>query len=253
MNAWFPLDFPGGHMSKVRSIRVLAVMGSALMATASVQAQTSMSLEQENQRLRQQIQAMQQAGCNAPSPDASLWNDAHLAARVTSIRLSQKCSDCHRTAVTIAIEIRNNGSTPLALNYEARSFSLTDNHGYMYQLLENDQLRGVKGIPVATGKRADTRQPLMPGQSSTVTFLAERSMKDGQTPGSHFDINVTFGAYQDQGQGRIQKLRTFPVAFTNVSGATAPSLPPSPASPLQGQGEAAINHLINGFFNGRKP
>ena len=110
--------------------------------------------------------------------------------------------------------LRNTGSEPMVLNYETNSLSVTDDNGYNYDIFnDGDQ---IKGIPTTKYSRVDTSAVIMPGASRTVTFIAARSMRPGQTPGARFDINATFGQYEDLGQGRIRKVRDFPVAFTNV-------------------------------------
>ena len=78
-------------------------------------------------------------------------------------------------------------------------------------------------------------------------------MRDGQTPGDSFDINTTFGAYQDEGQGRIRKLRTYPVAFTNVHRSTAGYTGDQSGQNLPTEvGEKVIDRLVDGLFKGRK-
>lgn len=239
-------------MKTSRSPHQFLLLPAALLVAAAAPAQSQSALEQENQRLRAQIQTMQQSGCTAPTPETTAWRDNQLAASVTAIRLGPKGPNYRNTIVaTVSIEVRNTGNEPLPLNYEKGSFSLTDSHGYTYKLQDYDEYDSVKGIPVANTNRADPRQPLMPGQASTVTFLAQRSMGGGQTPGGHFDINATFGAYRDEGQGRVRKVRTFPVAFTNIAGSTATVPLASPAAPLQEQGGKALNRLVDGLFNGR--
>ena len=66
-------------------------------------------------------------------------------------------------------------------------------------------------------------------------------MRPGQTPGTRFDINATFGQYEDLGQGRVRKVRDFPVAFTNVA---ASGRLTSSASP----GSNAVNQAANALL-----
>ena len=231
------------------SLLLALAIGTSLPASA----QSVSQLQQENAQLRAQIAALQAQGCAAPSTAESTWSDAQLSARVESIRVGTRSNDRNTTEISVALTLTNTGNTPLPLNYEYGSFSLTDNRGYRYELSLSSESTHVKGIPVATSSRADARQPLMPGRSSTVTFLTSRKMRDGQTPGDSFDINTTFGAYQDEGQGRIRKLRTYPVAFTNVHRSTAGYTGDQSGQNLPTEvGEKVIDRLVDGLFKGRK-
>ena len=107
----------------------------------------------------------------------------------------------------------------MVLNYETNSLSVTDSNGYNY-IMDYERVnpeKTIKGIPATKFARVDTSAVIMPGASRTVTFIADRKMNAGQTPGGRFDINATFGQYEDLGQGRIRKVRDYPVAFTNVT------------------------------------
>ena len=123
--------------------------------------------------------------------------------------------------VEVTIRIRNSGSQPIPLNYNQKSFSLVDDHGYEYKLYhENDTNHfadDIKGISMATTSAAGTDDVVAPGQTLTVTFLPVRYMRNGETVGSRFDVHATFGAYEDIGQGRIRRIRNYPVAFMGLS------------------------------------
>ncbi len=216
-------------------------------------AQSTAQLKSENADLRAQLAALQAQGCVAPpgpgtSPE---WRDAQLSARVASIRVGLQRNSRVTYDATVSITLTNTGNAPLALNYEQGTFSLTDNHGYQYELQTYSPAKFVKGIPIANGRTASTHQPLMPGQSSTVTFITDRQMSNGQTPGNRFDISATFGAYQDEGQGRIRKLQMFPVTFTDVArsssgfdgGQTGTSQPAE-------VGGKVIDRLLDGLLKG---
>jgi hypothetical protein len=58
---------------------------------------------------------------------------------------------------------------------------------------------------------------LQPGQSQNVTFIALRYMSNGETVGSHFDLNVTFGQYASAGEGHIHHVRNYPFAAINLT------------------------------------
>ena len=193
------------------SLATLVVLASSAPASA----QSLGQLQQENARLRAQIQALQAHDCSAPAESGSVWNHDGLDARIASIRVGPDTSP-GRYVVTVALQLQNTGTKPLVLNYAERSISITDSNGYQYEV-QYEKESGVKGIPVATSREASTNAVILPGSSRTVTFKGERYMKKGQTIGSGFDINATFVQLEDLGQGRIRTLRDFQVAFTSVS------------------------------------
>ena len=137
--------------------------------------------------------------------------------------------------VTTTIRIRNNGASPVALNYKLHSFNATDSRGYGYKLHgtsgSSTNVRGVTGMATSNSTRADTSGVLRPGQVQNVTFLGVRYMRDGETPGESFDINVTFSAFEDMGQGRIRRVNDFPVAFIGVR--------------PQGQAQGAVTNAVS--------
>ena len=195
----------------IKHIRV--IVGALLcLATLSAAAQTAEQLQQENARLRAQLAAQQTASAQIPN------GTARLDATIQSIRAGQPAGFTNSHAgLTITMILRNTGSVPLALNYQQKTFSATDNNGYQYSLYHEHLVTAysedIKGIPMASSSRASTNFVLQPGQSSPVTFIAVRYLDKGQTVGNRVDVTATFGAYQDMGQGRIKQLQTFPVSL----------------------------------------
>lgn len=194
------------------------LLSLALAACLPVSAQSTAQLKQENERLKAQLQALQAQGCTPAAPVGANWANGALDARLDAIRIGRLGSSSI-TEVTVTMTLRNSGTTPLILNYLATSLSVTDDHGYHYEMYAEkmNPTKTIKGIPTSVYNRGDTSSVLSPGASRTVTFIANRSMKNGQTPGDRFDINATFVQFEDLGQGRIRKVRDYPVAFTNVA------------------------------------
>jgi len=157
-----------------------------------------------------------------------------LSFEVASLRVGPAKGHTPRhTGVTATIRIRNNGTSPVALNYKRRSYNVTDSRGYGYALYREHYtgVAGVTGMAVSDEKRADTSGVLRPGQTQNVTFFAVRYMRDGETTGETFDINTTFSSFEDMGQGRIRRINDFPVAFIGVR--------------PQGQVQGVVNDAIN--------
>lgn len=204
----------------------ICLLYTALLAAAFpvAHAQDVKALQRENARLRGELEAAKAAPVGG---QAGEQRTGDLAFGVSSLRVGAATGYARgHVAVTVTLGIRNAGARPLRLNYNQRSFGLTDDHGYQYTLYHEHSSTyyadDVKGIPMATNSRASTDVVLAPGQTQKVTFIATRHMRDGQTPGNSFDLNATFGDYDDLGQGRIRKVRDYPVAFIGLapSGAT---------------------------------
>lgn len=197
------------------------VMLLALASSLPAYGQSVSQLQQDNARLRAQLESLQAQGCGIDTPADGGHLGNPLVGTIDAVRVGPATGYATgHVAVTVVMTLRNTGNTPLALNYQKGSFSVTDDRGYQYELRhEHSSTRysqDVKGIPMATSNRADTTSVIHPGGRRSVTFIGTRYMKDGQTPGHRFDINATFVALEDFGQGSVRKVRDFPVAFTNV-------------------------------------
>lgn len=189
-----------------------SILFVALTMAIPANAQSVTDLRQENARLKAQIKALQSQQCDPESTNGpGSWNGDGVSARIDSIRPGLNNHNDARISVTITL--RNTTSMPMALNYQSQSFSLVDEFGYQYST--HSYGGSVKGIPTANSE-ADPTAIIGPGASRTVTFIAARSMNRGQTTGRRFDMNATFIQVEDLGQGRVRKVRDYPVAFTDV-------------------------------------
>jgi hypothetical protein len=195
-----------------------AAAAAALLAGQAVpaHAQSADALRRENAQLRAQLDALNQR-CGVPAPDdtGALERFGDIEARLDSIRAGQRTRGS--VEITVTMTLRNVSSQPMVLNYEYDTFNATDSHGYTYRFFGGQDKDTIKGIPIATTNRVDPTFTLLPGRSSTVTFLVQRAMNEAQTPGSRFDISASFGQYENLGQGRLRRLQTFPVSFKDRS------------------------------------
>lgn len=215
-------------MPKSSIHRIGACVLAMALCAPTAHAQDAATLKRENARLNAELAQLRNQ-CGAQSGgDVGNQNGLGSEQRVGDLGMSVVAlragtatgyTDSH-VAVTTTVRIRNNGQVPVSLNYNQRTFGLVDDRGYEYKLDKEDSTvyfgNSVKGIGMATSSKASTRDVLLPGQSQNVTFIAIRYMRDGQTVGSTFDLNATFGQYQDVGEGRIRSLRSYPVAFIGV-------------------------------------
>lgn len=223
---------------KISSIFAAIALSIALPAAA----QNATQFQQENARLRAELQALQ-SRCETPAAANASWRNQSLEARIDSIRVGFQRTN---VLVTVTMTLRNAGSDPMILNYETSSLSVTDDNGYPYTMYaeRTDAEKTIKGIPATRFSKVDTSAVIMPGAARTVTFITNRYMRNGQTPGSRFDINATFGQYQDLGQGRVRKVRDFPVAFTNVAASGRGSASTATGNAASGLVDQAADHLL---------
>lgn len=194
-----------------------------LPLTAAAQTQSSNQLARENDRLRQELaQLKQQCPASGGGDESGAEQRAgDLSVAVSSVRVGPYQPVSNATGVTLTLQIRNIGPAPIALNYKQGSFGLVDNHGYNYELKSEEYFRfyteSIKGIPMAGQNKATTTNVLMPGATQRVMFIAHRYFPDGQSAGSTFDLSATFASFADRGQGNVEHLRDFPVAFVGLN------------------------------------
>lgn len=187
----------------------LSLLGAAL---PDAYAQSADQLRRENAQLKAELAALQArcVGAGGLAPPVSHIGD--LEARLESIRVGRNGK---RVEATVTMTVRNTGATSMILNYEGESFAATDSNGYRYEFPVGAEKDSVKGIPISRYNKVDASFVLGSGRSATVTFQIQRVMATGQTVGDRFDINASFGQYEDLGQGRLRRVQTFPVAFQN--------------------------------------
>jgi len=198
---------------------------AALSITAPSHAQSRDALTRENEQLRREIADLRSrcGRLDAPGPGGSSaeLRIGELAARVSSIRLGPANLSGVRQGATVTVQLRNVGAAPVALNYKQGSYALADNRGYRYEFFGFER-ENVKGIPMTKPREASTSNVLAPGETQTVMFLTQRQFEPGQTPGTAFDVSMTFAAYADMGQGRVKLLREYPMTFVGVPASTGP-------------------------------
>lgn len=180
--------------------------------TAPANAQNLSQLKQENARLKAQIEILQAQDCGTSPRAGHDWKQGDLSATIDTIRVGGR-QDRREAHITTTLTLRNTGRVPMSLNYKSRSFKLVDDLGYAYAL---PMSKSVAGIPIAYEHQADATAIIGPGESRTVTFSAQRTMARGETPGRTFDLNASFIQIEDQGQGKIRKVRDYSAGFTNV-------------------------------------
>ncbi len=177
-------------------------------------AQNTQHMQQENARLRAQIEALK-AQCNGTSSRATNgWKQGNLSATVDAIRVGQRSNhpsqpDGH---VTVALTLRNTGTLPIALNYQSGSFRLVDEAGGVYLAT----LKKVAGLSTATGHEADPSAVIDAGEIRSVMFNAFRVPSSTDTLPKRFDMNATFVQIEETAQGQVRKVRDYSIGFTDL-------------------------------------
>ena len=204
--------------------RFTAGLFGALVLVGAARADEKADLRREVARLQAELVSARAACTPTTSTNVSMQRIDGLAFSIASLRVGPASNWAKgHIAVTLTIDIRNERRDALALNYNLGTFSLVDDKGYRYQINASNSIgtpntseKFVSGIAVAGKTKASTHSQLSPGGMQRVTITAIRYMRDGESPGSRFDTNITFGQYQDEGEGRIKHVRDFNVGFVNV-------------------------------------
>jgi len=137
-----------------------------------------------------------------------------LSFQVTSLRVSEDRKFSFTSWATISMTIRNNGKTPIALNYVWEKSRLVNVHGYVWH--DNND-RAVIGLPVELDRSASVKSVIEPGSELNATIpLYYENLNPGQTAGDSFNLKAEFSSYQDAGEGRLKKLGTYHVSFIGL-------------------------------------
>lgn len=172
------------------------------------------SLATENARLKAELAQLKKV-CDSGQPGNPGQGQkgevrvGDLGFTVVSLRTSR----INYVYVYSTVRVVNYGKQSIALNYISQSYSIVDNLGYKYEI---DGAKAVKGISKANAHTASVNDIVLPGDAISISFEAKRMPKDGQTVGQKFDIGLTLASFEDLGEGRIRKIRTYPVAFVGV-------------------------------------
>ncbi len=137
-----------------------------------------------------------------------------LGFRIVSLRASDRTRNKGDSDASIALRIRNYSDKPIALNYLAQTAHLADDHGYVWPgpAGHSDAI----GIPTADNRGASVDTVIDSGSELGITFDLARQMEQGQTAGQSFDFQASFASYEDQGQGRLKRLRQYPISIVGI-------------------------------------
>lgn len=165
-----------------------------------------------------------------------------LSFRITSLRVSQRNNLGNSTAAA-AVSIRNRGTNPVSLTYLDDSAAMTDDHGYSWKDAV-DVNRNTSGIALTAYNGASLETVVDPGSAIGITLPMTFAMNDGQSPGASFDMQATFISYEDLGQGRLRRLRAYPVSFVGLQPNKAPGVPVSGAEPVGDAMKKALGSIF---------
>lgn len=191
-----------------------------------------------------QLRNQCRSGAGAANNESGLGAEQRIGDLAFSLVSLRPGINSGKHSVTSTVKIRNLGSVAVALNYNAESFELVDDLGNEFTLVAG-QDAAVSGISTAFSSDAHTADILLPGNRMSVTFAAARFASREQSIGNRFDLNTTFGAYEDRGQGRVERIRNYAVAFIGVprsSGAQAVG------ETVRQSGKSVVEGLLKGLL-----
>lgn len=185
------------------------LFASILLLAASVaQAQTEAAATAN-------VQASPQAAAEAPVVEQRI---GELGFRVMSLRVSERDRGrVYNSWATLALRIHNYGSKPIALNYNDRSGSFVNARGYTWAKKMD---HSVRGVGIADGGSANVDYVIDAGGDMGVTIALGNDLRDGQTAGDEFDFQAVFSSYEDLGEGRVRRIRSYPVSMIGLKKST---------------------------------
>ena len=140
---------------------------------------------------------------------------------------------------TISFQISNEGQDAKAVNYTADSGNFVNDLGYSWSG-KSYHCSKVHGLPVADNREASSDINLEPGSSINASVSFGLEMKRGQTIGNAYDLQFGVTTYKDLGEGKVGKVRSYPVQFVNLQRTGA-------AAALQDAGQG-LKKALGGLF-----
>lgn len=150
--------------------------------------------------------------------------DGDLTFRVTSLRVPSSQIPVYLVSAPAKIFMRvfNHGSAPVSLAYVLRKTNFVNEYNYVWTDLGNAGLRSIientlTGLPAEYNNTSAPYSIVDPGQSIDFALpLSGGPHSSGQTAGTTFDFAAEFDSYEDLGEGRARKARTYPIAFVGL-------------------------------------
>ncbi len=167
-----------------------------------------------------------------------------LSFKVKSLRVLEPRDDSgNQSWATISVSITNHGKTPIALDYVGGKTSFVNERGYVWKE-SKDSGRAIIGVPVAEYNEASVKTVLDPESELTVMIpLKFDSLNHPErTAGNSFDFAAEFVSYENMGEGRLKKLRTYPILFAGLN-KTPAQLEPASGSKPAAQPEVRVGDL----------
>lgn len=159
------------------------------------------------------------AAATPPAPEvdpcagvARCYNAGPFIAQVRRLTTSKQ-ANYH--LVQIDLRFRNLTSQPLILAYQKGSASLVDNYGGRY----GEYTRGIKGIGVVAGNKADPQFVLSPGQSRNATFEYSRYVAQGNI-GTVFTPDLVVQQLEILPSQQVRPVREYSLTYANLTAGT---------------------------------
>lgn len=149
-----------------------------------------------------------------------------LSFKVTSLRISRvkpnKYASRDETWATLALTITNHGKEPIALDYKGGSASFVNEHGYAWTERHDLSGREISGLPVEGNNQASVDYVVDPGGQLSATIPLFSELSPNQSTGTTFNFQAVFSSFKDMGEGRLKRLRSYPVSFIGLKQSSTP-------------------------------
>ena len=134
-----------------------------------------------------------------------------LTFKITSLRISSSSTISLHTA-SIWMTIKNNGKTPIALNYSA-----SDGGNFVNEFGDRWNFNSVSGVGLASSNSASMDYLVAPGgELRAVITMNNAALSPNQSNGNTFNFEAIFLSFRDIGGGRLHKDHTYPVSFVGI-------------------------------------
>lgn len=149
-----------------------------------------------------------------------------LSFKVTSLLISRVKPSTYAKQdhiwATLALTITNHGKEPIALNYKGGSASFVNEHGYAWHERHDLSGREISGLPTETNREASVDYVVDPAGQLSATIPLFLELTPNQSTGTSFNFQAVFSSFKDMGEGRLKKVRSYPVSFHGLKKSSLP-------------------------------
>jgi hypothetical protein len=113
--------------------------------------------------------------------------------------------------LTVYLTIKNNGSTPVSLNYLLNSGVMVNEFSELWFF------KSISGVGLDTGTTTSLDYVIQPGDETKATIVfSNMPTQSNKSLGTNFNFSATFTSYVDTGGGRLKEVHIYPVSFIGL-------------------------------------